>query len=99
MPIRPPALDDRGFDDLVTDLVRRIPAHTPEWTDPRDGDPGRTLIDLFAWLGDTIPSAPTSFPSGSGSLSCVSSASRCGRPCPPAALSRSRSPIRRRRLR
>ena len=54
MPIRPPALDDRGFDDLVADLVRRIPAHTPEWTDPRAGDPGRTLIDLFAWLGDTI---------------------------------------------
>jgi predicted phage baseplate assembly protein len=54
MPIRPPALDDRGFDDLVADLVRRIPAHTPEWTDPRVGDPGRTLIDLFAWLGDTI---------------------------------------------
>ena len=54
MPIRPPALDDRSFDDLVADLVRRIPAHTPEWTDPRDGDPGRTLIDLFAWMGDTI---------------------------------------------
>ncbi|MBV9931293.1 MAG: putative baseplate assembly protein [Alphaproteobacteria bacterium] len=54
MPIRPPALDDRSFDDLVADLVRRIPAHTPEWTDAREGDPGRTLIDLFAWLGDTI---------------------------------------------
>lgn len=54
MPISPPALDDRSFDDLVADLVRRIPAHTPEWTDPRVGDPGRTLIDLFAWLGDTI---------------------------------------------
>jgi predicted phage baseplate assembly protein len=54
MPIRPPALDDRSFDDLVADMVRRIPAHTPEWTNPRDGDPGRTLIDLFAWLGDTI---------------------------------------------
>lgn len=54
MPFRPPALDDRSFDDLVADLVRRIPAHTPEWTDPRIGDPGRTLIDLFAWLGDTL---------------------------------------------
>ena len=54
MPILPPALDDRSFDDLVDDLVRRIPAHTPEWTNPRLGDPGRTLIDLFAWLGDTI---------------------------------------------
>lgn len=54
MPIQPPALDDRSFDDLVSDLVARIPAHTPEWTNPRVGDPGRTLIDLFAWLGDTI---------------------------------------------
>lgn len=54
MPIRPPALDDRGFDDLVAELLSRIPAHTPEWTNPRPGDPGRTLIDLFAWLGDTI---------------------------------------------
>jgi predicted phage baseplate assembly protein len=54
MPIRPPALDDRTYPDLVTELVARIPAHTPEWTNPRAGDPGRTLIELFAWLGDTI---------------------------------------------
>jgi predicted phage baseplate assembly protein len=54
VPIRPPALDDRSFDDLVAELLSRIPAHTPEWTHPRPGDPGRTLIDLFAWLGDTI---------------------------------------------
>lgn len=54
MPFRPPALDDRSFEDLVTDLIRRVPAHTPEWTQVREGDPGRTLIDLFAWLGDTI---------------------------------------------
>ena len=39
---------------LAQDLVRRIPAHTPEWRNPRLGDPGRTLIDLFAWLGDTL---------------------------------------------
>ncbi|MCB8745466.1 baseplate J/gp47 family protein [Rhodoferax sp. U2-2l] len=54
MPIKPPALDDRSYDDLVAELLSRIPAHTPEWTHPRPGDPGRTLIDLFAWLGDTI---------------------------------------------
>lgn len=54
MPLRPPALDDRSFSDLVEDLVARIPAHTPEWTSPTQGDPGRTLIDLFAWLGDTL---------------------------------------------
>ncbi len=54
MPIRPPSLDDRRFDDLVDDLIARIPAHTPEWTNPRLGDPGRTLIELFAWLGDAL---------------------------------------------
>jgi hypothetical protein len=54
MPIRPPALDDRCYDDLVKELIARIPAHTPEWTNPRTGDPGRTMIDLFAWLGDAL---------------------------------------------
>ncbi len=54
MPLIPPSLDDRRFDDLVEDLLARIPAHTPEWTHPRQGDPGRTLIELFAWLGDTL---------------------------------------------
>lgn len=49
-----PSLDDRRFDDLVAELLDRIPAHTPEWTHPSPGDPGRTLIELFAFLGDTI---------------------------------------------
>lgn len=54
MPNFPPRLDDRNFDNLVAELLARIPAHTPEWTDPRVGDPGRALIELFAWLGDTL---------------------------------------------
>ncbi|HEX8774573.1 MAG TPA: putative baseplate assembly protein [Pyrinomonadaceae bacterium] len=54
MPIRPPALDDRSFGDLVDEMLARIPAHTPEWTNPRAGDPGRTMIELFAWLADTM---------------------------------------------
>jgi predicted phage baseplate assembly protein len=54
VPIIPPGLDDRRFDDLVQEMLARIPAHTPEWTNPRQGDPGRTLIELFAWLADTI---------------------------------------------
>jgi predicted phage baseplate assembly protein len=54
MPIQPPALDDRSFQDLVDDLLARIPAHAPEYRHVQVGDPGRTLIELFAWLGDTI---------------------------------------------
>ena len=53
MPILPPALDDRSFPDLVAEALARIPAHTPEWQ-PRVGDPGRTLVELFAWLVDTM---------------------------------------------
>ena len=54
MPLSPPRLDDRNFDDLVDEVLARIPAHTPEWTNPRLGDPGRTLVELFAWLTDTL---------------------------------------------
>src|SRR3954469_13954455 len=54
MPILPPSLDDRSFGDLVDELVARIPAHTPEWSNANLGDPGRTLIELFAWLADTM---------------------------------------------
>src|SRR5690349_17387375 len=54
MPIQPPALDDRSFSDLVDDLLLRIPAHAPEYQNIQVGDPGRTLIELFAWLADTV---------------------------------------------
>lgn len=54
MPIPVPRLDDRNFHDLVNELLARIPAHTDEWTNPRQGDPGRTMIELFAWLADTM---------------------------------------------
>ena len=54
MPLIPPALDDRSYSDLVQDMLASIPAHTPEWTIQQPGDPGRTLIELFAWLADSI---------------------------------------------
>jgi hypothetical protein len=54
VPLIPPALDDRSYSDLVQDLLASIPAHTPEWTVQQPGDPGRTLIELFSWLADSI---------------------------------------------
>jgi predicted phage baseplate assembly protein len=54
MSLRPPRLDDRRYEDLRDDLVRRIPVHTPEWTDYNPGDPGITLLELFADLGETL---------------------------------------------
>jgi len=54
MPITPPRLDDRSYQDLLDELLARVPAHTPEWTPAQVGDPGRTLLELFAWLADTV---------------------------------------------
>ncbi len=53
MPIVPPRLDDRHYEDLVEEMLARVPAHTPEWV-PQVGDPGRTMVELFAWLADAI---------------------------------------------
>ena len=54
MAILPPRLDDRAFDDLRAELIRRIPTHAPEWTDHNAADPGIALVELFAALGDNI---------------------------------------------
>src|SRR5262245_1588943 len=54
MPIPVPALDDRGYADLVEELQSRIPAHTPEWTNIRKGDPGDAINRCVAWLIDTL---------------------------------------------
>jgi hypothetical protein len=54
MPLPIPSLDDRRFDDLVAEATTRIEAHTPEWSNIAPGDPGAALIDMFAWLAETI---------------------------------------------
>lgn len=52
MGLNTPRLDDRAFDDLVSEARARIPLYTPEWTDHNLSDPGITLIELFAWMTD-----------------------------------------------
>lgn len=47
-------LDDRTFEDLVQECILRIPRYCPEWTNHNPGDPGITLIELFAWLVDQM---------------------------------------------
>ena len=38
-----PVIDNRRYDDIVTELRTRIPRYTSEWTDFNDSDPGITL--------------------------------------------------------
>jgi hypothetical protein len=54
MPLPVPNLDDRRFDDLVEEAKARLATHLPEMTQIAPGDPVHSLIDLFAWLTETI---------------------------------------------
>jgi predicted phage baseplate assembly protein len=54
MPLTAPILDDRTFEELFKEARARIPRYVPEWTDWNDSDPGITLLQLQAWLTETI---------------------------------------------
>jgi hypothetical protein len=50
----PPLIDDGNYMALLGELLGRIPVHDPEWTDFEDSDPGVTLVELFAFLAETL---------------------------------------------
>ena len=54
MALSAPNLDDRKFQDIVTEARSLIPRYCPEWTDHNLSDPGITLIELFAWMVDML---------------------------------------------
>ncbi|MGW4095831.1 putative baseplate assembly protein [Mycobacterium sp. NPDC004974] len=49
-----PILDNRTFEQLRQELVDRIPVYTPEWTNFNRSDPGIALLELFAYLGESL---------------------------------------------
>jgi hypothetical protein len=49
-----PVLDNATWQQLAADLVRRIPQHTSQWTDFNDSDPGITLLQLLAWINESL---------------------------------------------
>lgn len=49
-----PNLDDRSFQDLVDEAKRLIPRFCPDWTDHNVSDPGVALIELFAWMTESM---------------------------------------------
>jgi hypothetical protein len=54
MPLPIATLDDRTYQDLVTEALARIPVHNPEWTNFNESDPGVTLLELFAFLTESL---------------------------------------------
>ena len=54
MTLKAPNLDDRKFQDIVSEARNKIPLYCPKWTDYNLSDPGITLIELFAWMVDML---------------------------------------------
>lgn len=54
MSLPTPNLDDRHFQDIVDEAKRLIPRYCPEWTDHNVSDPGIALIELFAWMTESL---------------------------------------------
>jgi hypothetical protein len=54
MPLPVPPIDNRRYQDLVDEMLARVPVHTPEWTNFNDSDPGVTLIQLFAHITESM---------------------------------------------
>jgi len=54
MPLPGLFLDDRAFEQLLEEARERLPVNAPEWTDYNVSDPGITLLELFAYLSETL---------------------------------------------
>lgn len=59
-----PVLSEKDYATLVKELTASIPRYSDNWTDYNYSDPGTTLLQLLAWLGDitlyridTVPTA------------------------------------------
>jgi len=54
MPLQIPKIDDRRYQDLLDEALNRIPVHNPEWTNFNRSDPGVTLIEIFAFMTESL---------------------------------------------
>ena len=49
-----PTLDNRSYEQLRDELIKRIPVYAPQWTNHNESDPGIALVELFAYLGESL---------------------------------------------
>jgi hypothetical protein len=54
MPLPLPNLDDRRWQDLTQEAIPLIPRYAPQWTDFNTHDPGITLMEMLAWLTESM---------------------------------------------
>ncbi len=49
-----PDIDDRSYREILDEAMSRIRVHNPEWTNFNDSDPGITLLQLFAFMTESM---------------------------------------------
>jgi len=54
VPLTIPNLDDRRYQELLDEALARVPVYTPEWTNFNKSDPGVTLIEIFAFMTESL---------------------------------------------
>lgn len=54
MPIEVPRIDDRSYREILNEALARIRVHNPEWTNFNESDPGVTLLELFAFMTESL---------------------------------------------
>ncbi len=54
MAIPEPTFDTRKYREILAEALARIPVHNPEWNNFNDSDPGVTLLQLFAFMTESL---------------------------------------------
>jgi hypothetical protein len=54
MALKMPKIDDADFQQLLAEALARVRVHTPEWTNLSESDPGVTILELFAYLTESL---------------------------------------------
>ena len=54
MPLQIPSIDDRRYQELLNEALARIPVHNREWTNFNKSDPGVTLLEIFAFMAESL---------------------------------------------
>lgn len=54
MSIQIPKIDDRTYQQILSESLARVPVHNPEWTNFNQSDPGVTLLQVFAFMTETL---------------------------------------------
>lgn len=47
-------IEERDFDDLVSEGMALLPVYAPDWTNHNPSDPGVTLVELLAYFADIL---------------------------------------------